>query len=451
MKSVTNVKRFGAKGDGKTDDTGAFKNAIKATRAGAITIPEGEYILSDIIWTEKTNIVLRGEGSNRTILHFNEALEDVRPSMSRTTGGRPTSNYSWSGGFLWAKGKSVSKDLAAIVSEAKRGDRRLTLAQPGDVKVGDWVTVNMTDDAQKNLLRHIYSGDPGDISKVKPITVRFASRIASVSGKEVILERPLRWDIRKSWKPLLKSYNSTVSEVGIEELAIYFPAKPYEGHFTERGMNAIAMNGVSNCWVRNVRITNCDSGIFIGGRFCTVDGLRIDGTRKAKRGDTGHHGITLGHDCLITNFDVQAKFIHDITFTNLQAGNVVKNGQGRKLSFDHHKRGPYENLICNVDVGDGSQVWRCGGGKNLGKHCAARGTFWGIRAKENMALPPADFGPASLNIVGLKTAAKSVTEPNGKWIELISPENLQPADLHAAQLARRLQMNSHETDAGDGK
>jgi hypothetical protein len=449
---ATNVRTFGARGDGKTDDTEAFKMAIEATREGAILIPQGTYVLSDILWIKKPSIVLRGEGFGKTILHFTTELEDVLPNMSKTTGGRPTSGYSWSGGFLWVKGADASEALSTIASEAKRGDHRLLLDKTAAVKAGDWVTVNMTDDAQKSLLTHIYSGDPGDIKKIiEPITVQFASRIARVSGKQITLERPLRWDIRKGWNPVLRSFGSTVAEVGIEELAILFPVKPYRGHFTERGMNAIAMNGVSHCWVKNVRITNCDSGIFIGGRFCTVDGLRIDGTRTASRGDTGHHGITLGQDCLIANFDVETKFIHDITFTNPQSGNVVKNGKGRNLSFDHHKRGPHENLVCNVDVGDGDQIWRCGGGASLGKNCAARGTFWCVYGKNNMPMPPEGFGPASLNIVGLKTTAKPVTDPNGKWIESIPPEELWPKDLHAAQLARRLQRGSNTPDASDTK
>ena len=439
VKTATNVKDFGAKGDGETDDTKAFKRAIETTREGAILIPQGNYILSDILWIQKPNIVLRGEGPGKTILHFVKELEDLRPRRSRTTAGRPTSGYSWSGGFLWVRGQDRSKVLSAIASEARRGDKRLTLDKAAGVKAGDWVTVEVTDDARSSLLRHIYSGDPGDIREIRRrITVPFASRVAEASGQQVTLERPLRWDVRKDWTPVLMSVSHTVSEVGIEELSISFPSKPYEGHFTERGMNGIAMDDVSNCWVKNVQISNCDSGIFIDGRFCTVDGLTIDGTRRASRGDTGHHGITLGYDCLITDFDVQAKFIHDITFAHLQSGNVVKNGKGRNLSLDHHKLGPHENLVSNVDVGEGTQIWRSGGGASLGKNCAARGTFWGIRAKKSVPPPPARFGPASMNLVGLQTTAKPVTEPKGRWLEPIPPEELEPKDLHAAQLARRL-------------
>ncbi|MBT7068291.1 MAG: hypothetical protein HN919_18485, partial [Verrucomicrobia bacterium] len=44
----------------------------------------------------------------------------------------------------------------------------------------------------------------------------------------------------------------------------------------------------------------------------------------------------------------------------------------------------------------------------------------------------------SMNIVGVKTQAESMKDPNGKWFEAMAPESLLPADLHAAQLAARL-------------
>jgi hypothetical protein len=68
VKVATDVLRFGAKGDGKTDCTQAFIKAIDATPTGVILIPAGRYIISDIIWITKPGIVLRGAGPGKTIL-----------------------------------------------------------------------------------------------------------------------------------------------------------------------------------------------------------------------------------------------------------------------------------------------------------------------------------------------------------------------------------------------
>ena len=117
---------------------------------------------------------------------------------------------------------------------------------------------------------------------------------------------------------------------------------------------------------------------------------------------------------------------------------MYKNGKGINLSFDHHKKAPYENLFSNIDVGEGSDIWRCGGGRDLGKHCGARGTFWNITSNQNLHWPPEEFGPDSMNLIGLSSKDKAIKEMSGKWFEPLDPESLLPRDIHAAQLSRRL-------------
>lgn len=439
IKAVTDVTRFGAKGDGKTDCTEAFIKAIEATDKGAISIPAGRFLISDILWIKKPNIVLRGAGPGKTVLYVTTNLEDIRSNMGQTTSGRPTSNYSWSGGFIWVRGSYKEKTIAPITSECERGTRKLTIGKDADLKIGQQVVVEVHDDEQRSLLDYLYSGDTGSTKKItRKIKTRIVSRLAAVDGRQITLERPLRFDIRKSWTPVLKTFQATVSEVGIEDLTIEFPVSPYKGHFTELGMNGISLSRVADCWVKNVQISNCDSGIYVSGIFCTVDGLTIDSKRPEYKGTTGHHGISMGMDNLVQNFDFKTHFIHDLGLGYVNTGNVVKNGRGINLSLDHHKMASYENLFCNLDVGEGSEIWRCGGGRDLGQHCGARGTFWHITSKHNLQWPPANFGPDSMNLIGLTTKAKSQKEANGKWFEAIPPDQLQPADLHASQLRLRM-------------
>jgi len=439
VRSVTDVRRFGARGDGKTDDSAAFIKAIEATEKDAILIPAGRYHLTDIIRIRKPGIVLRGVGPDKTVLFCSKGLEQVKPNPGHTTSGRPTSNYSWSGGYLWVQGSYRNRIVSRITSETKRGARTITVQKTAGLTKGQRILIALRDDGKRTLLNHIYSGDPGDTRKMtRPITPRMVSRIVSIKGNTVTLERPLRFDIRASWSPTLQTFDPSVREVGIEDLTIEFPSTPYKGHFTEVGFNGIAMYGVCDCWVRNVHVRNADSGIFASGVFCTLEKVVLSSQRTPARSTTGHHGITLGTDNLCHDFDFQTHFIHDFTVTSLSAGNVVKNGRGTDLSLDHHKRAPYENLFCNIHIGRGGDMWRCGGGASLGKHCAARGTFWCIRADRDQSWPPDRFGPPSMNFVGIRTKAPSRTEMKGKWFEAIPPDQLQPPDLHRAQLRLRL-------------
>lgn len=433
------VMDFGAVGDGEQDDTQAFKDAIEQTGSGAIFVPPGRYKITDILWIEKPHVVLRGAGPEASVLFCPIPLETIRPNMSATTEGRPTSNYSWSGGMVWIKGKYDHAELSPITSPAQRGDVWLAVESSRGIDAGDVVLVAIQDDSEKTLVDYLYSGDPGDTDKLSPAHASMRARVLEVEDHRIRLERPLAFDVRPEWRPKIKRGGSTVYESGIEDLGFEFPTSPYEGHFTELGHNAIAISNAVDCWARNIRIVDGDSGIFLRGYNCTVDGVLIESNRPTDdRGFTGHHGLDAGRDCLVQNFDIRTRFIHDLTVDNFAAGNVFKNGRGVDLTLDHHKKAPYQNLFANLDCGVGSNVWLCGGGAALGKHCGARGTFWGLKAEKNISPPPDRFGPPSMIFVGLTTDTPSTTDPDGVWWEAIPPAELTPIDLHAAQLQRRL-------------
>lgn len=61
----TNVKTFGAKGDGTTDDTTAIQNAFNSVRSsGTLLIPPGQYVFSSpIIWPNKDSVTVIGYGA----------------------------------------------------------------------------------------------------------------------------------------------------------------------------------------------------------------------------------------------------------------------------------------------------------------------------------------------------------------------------------------------------
>jgi len=198
---------------------------------------------------------------------------------------------------------------------------------------------------------------------------------------------------------------------------------------------------VTDCWARNLRILNADSGIFANGYFCTITNVVYESARPPDKtfGSTGHHGFsTEGEDNLFTNFDFRTQFIHDITMDHNASGNVSAHGRGVDLCFDHHRRAVNENLYTDIDAGLGTHLWRSSGGDALGKHSAARNTFWNIRTTKPQNYPPPDFGPSSINIVGIYSQQPSERNANGRWFEAIAPEKITPQDIHAAQLARRL-------------
>ena len=442
LKAAADVKAFGAVGDGVADDTAAFQKAIDASKGKVIRVPRGRYKITDFLTIRDSGTVLQGTGAEESVLFFPIPLNTVKPNWGATTTGERTSNYSWSGGFLQVLGSPSSRPLASVTAPAGRGDRALSVSSCEPFKVGDDVVLRLTDTPQKTLATYLYADDPGPLDKLSGVRESFACRVTKVDApaRRIEFDRPLRTDVRLEWRPALFAAASSVEEVGIEELGFAFPNTPYLGHFKEVGYNAVALSGARNCWLRNLRIHNCDSGIFVSGQNVTVQGITFTSERPVEksRQATGHHGITLsGQDNLLRDFDYRTRFMHDITMTRGSAGNVVASGRGLDLCFDHHKYAPHANLFTDLDLGQGSRMFQSGGGADLGRHSAAYETFWNIRASQPQVWPKG-WGPDLMNLVGVQSNGRPETNLSGKWFEAVDPGNLQPANLYTAQLARRL-------------
>jgi hypothetical protein len=437
---AANIKDLGAKGDGKTDDTAAFKAALAKTEKGVIFLPAGKYVLNDMFVIRKPGIVLRGAGPDKTVLHFLRPLESIKSKRSQTTGGRPTSGYSWSGGLIAISGSDKGKVLTEVSEAVARGSRTIPVKDSAKVSVGQLVLIQQTGDAPQSLFKYLYANDTGNMTKLKwKAYTRTLAKVTAVDGNRITIDRPMPVKLDLKWKPVVRSFRPTTVGSGIEDLAFKFPVTPYKGHFTEVGWNAVAMGGVFNCWVRNVEIRNCDSGFFIGGYNNEISKVTWVSKRKGTReGYTGHHGFLFsGQDCMLRDFDFRTSFYHDIGVAACHAGNVAMDGKAVNLCLDHHKRAPWANLFTNIDAGSGKRLYKCGGGANLGKNTAAWMTLWKIDSKSPIPWPPGNFGPNLMNIVGVKAAGKAVTDPKGRWYEPIPPESLQPQNLYKAQLKLR--------------
>jgi hypothetical protein len=447
---VANVKDFGAKGDGIADDTRAFQAAIQATSGGAILVPAGRYTITDFVTIDKANLVLRGERRDKTVLWFPRTLTDVKPNWGETTTGQRTSNYSWGGGYLVLSGSFSQQTLASVTATAKRGESWLSVSSVAGFSVGQWVDVRVTDDDARALSTWLYNDDPSSMSAMSAQTARQVAKVAAVdaaSGR-ILIDRPLRFETRPAFAPIVRSFRPSVTNSGIEEMTLEFPTTPWQGEFSELGYNGIAVGTAAHCWVRRIRMVNAEGGVFVSGVHCTIEDVELVATKPpytankylTATGCNGHHGISVGGaDNLVTRFDLRMSYVHDLSVEGGGgAGNVFSAGRADDMAFDHHKEAPHGNVFTDIDCGAGNRIWRCGGGADLGRQSAGWETFWNIRAAKSLSYPPAGWGPWSLNLVGFTTTAASMKDPGGIWFEAIDPTALAPANLHLAQLVRRL-------------
>lgn len=61
---IVSIAEFGAVGDGATDDTAAVQNCVNALQDGdTMYIPKGTYLVSQVVFTTRSNIVITGSGT----------------------------------------------------------------------------------------------------------------------------------------------------------------------------------------------------------------------------------------------------------------------------------------------------------------------------------------------------------------------------------------------------
>ena len=463
---------FHAAGDGRTDDSQALLNAIQSIRNGVLFIPKGTYVISKRIDISKGNLILRGAGPNETILFFPNSLEALFGNKAK---GTEQSQWAFRPGLINFTGTdpiTAETRLASVTAGALRGTRRLTIStgtyngavprtssSPTTIKKGQWIRLVESDPprasaATGSLIRHLY----GDLIPLAPDStedligtrsvVRFLSRVKSVSGNQIELERALPYDVRAEWAPEIHRFVPAVQEVGVEHLSIRFPWSAYPGHFKEKGYNALFFQDVSQCWINDVEIQNSDFGIDLSStNFCTVSNVTL--TTSASRavgadahGANGHHGIDIsrGTENLVTNFDVQTTFVHDISVEWYALHTAFSKGRGIDLNMDHHREANYSSLFSQLDLGAGTRPFNSGGSSNRGAHAGAYNTYWNIRAARPLQLPPDNFGRV-LTFIGLginATNGRAVASPYHWTVEQIEPARLCPTDVHEAMKERRV-------------
>lgn len=437
---TANVRDFGALGDGTHDDSQAFIDAIAKTTSGAIRIPAGKYLITKRILLTKSNVVLRGDGPTLTTLEFPKSLAEI-DGKDPSTFTNP-SPYSFGDNYLQMKGSDAGTTVANVTVGVKRGAKTLTLSTTSGLTAGKWVTLAETD-VSNTLAQRMYGdkADPGTDLTGDPL-VNFRSRITSISGNTITLERPVPVDVETRWAPQIRTFAPRVTEAGIEHLTIHFKGTDYRGHFLEAGFNAISLSGMVNSWVRDVKIVNADLGVTVNGStFCTVTGVVTDTDydRGAKfHKDAGHHALWVSgrsSDMLFSEFDIRKPFVHDLSTEGASIGAVFARGKGTNINMDHHRNAPYATLFTNLDLGTGTRPFDSGGSDFRGAHSASFSAFWGLRSASAFKLPTADFGP-QLTFVGVNTSATSA--PDAGWfLEPIAPTSLAPVDIQAAMQHKR--------------
>jgi len=486
---IINAEEYGVKANDNLDDSKALLKALKTASAVEgnviLQLPAGRIILSEVLYIERSNFVLRGAGSDekgteiycpRPMMYLKnpESLAELREYLTtfdkrqrepENNVDLPFSQYAWSGGFIWTqipneRVKSYldkyepTPNILAKVSSGNRGEHIISVSEVKGLKVGDIAELQLFNKDGENgeIIKDLYKG-----ANVKPGShhwnfpklpiVRQQVEITKISGSKITIKTPLTIAIKPAYQAQLVEWKH-LNEVGIEHLRFTFPDIPRVAHHVEPGNNAIFLTRVFNSWVKDVTITNSDSGILAEEiSNVTIQDISTDGNHMA------HYTVTLGgvHNVLVKNLKIYNKAVHPLSFNTFATKNVYQNCEiFADALLDQHSGANHQNLFDNITVhlttdknhsyllfgGGGAEYWKPSHGPFS--------TFWNL----NVQVSNPDSKPVLLygmkdgpfaRIIGVNGNAKFEVkyEPNA-YIEFLNTSMEKIPSLYDYQLKKRL-------------
>jgi hypothetical protein len=488
---IINATDFGVKPNDGLDDSKALLKALKAANAVdgnvILQLPAGRIILSDIVYIERSNFVLRGasSGEKGTEIYFPrpmmylkdpESLAELREYLTTLDKRQrepennvdlPFSQYAWSGGFIWTQipGERVKSYLdkyepnpnpLARVSSGNMGEHIMNVSEVKGLKVGDIVELQLFNKDGENgeIIKDLYQG-----ANVKPGShhwkfpklpiVRQQVEITTISNSKITIKTPLTIAIKPGYQAELVEWKH-LNEVGIEHIRFTFPDIPRVAHHVEPGNNAIFLTRIFNSWVKDVTITNADSGILCEEiSNVTIQDIVTDGAHMS------HYTVTLGgvHNVLVKNLKIYNKAVHPLSFNTFATKNVYKDCEiFADALLDQHSGANHQNLFDHITVhitpnknnsyylfgGGGAEYWKPSHGPFS--------TFWNLNVQvENAAeitkpvlLYGMKDGPFA-RIIGVNGNAEFEVkyEPDA-YIEFLNMSLDKVPSLYDYQLKKRL-------------
>ena len=487
---IVKATDFGVIANDELDDSKAILKAIKEASALSgnviLELPAGKLILSDILYIERSNFVIRGAGSGtdgteifcpRPMLYLKnqESLAELREYLTTSNKRQvekennidlPFSQFAWSGGMIWTQvpnqrvksylEKYDSPPLVlAKVKEGKMGEKTISVSDVNGLKVGDIVELELFNKEGENgpIINAIYNKSKVKIgsSHWKNPTLALVKQqvqIESISKNKITLKTPLLLSITPNYEAILTEWKH-LDEVGIEHLKITFPEAQRVAHHVEPGYNGIYLTRVFNSWVQDVTITNSDSGILTEEiANVTIQDITTNGKNIA------HYTVAMGgvHNVLVDNLKVYNKAVHPLSFNTFSTKNVYKNCElFTDPDLDQHAGANFQNLFDAIKVhlkpkSNNSYALFEGGGANYWKPShGSYSTFWNINVDvlegnpdETILLDGMEEGPFA-RIIGINGNRKfEVKYGPDAYIECVNKSMEKIPSLYDYQLKKRV-------------
>ena len=488
---VLQATDYGVVSDDELDDSKALLELLKKAHETdgpvVIQMPAGRVILSEILYIERSNLILRGAGSGsggteiyvpRPMSYFDNppALAELREYLvaldkrqreKENNIDLPFSQYAWSGGVIWTRQPGVRTKayldqydeppvVLATLSQGKRGEKLITAATIDQLKVGDVVQIEWYNKEGENssLIQAMYGEKQFKIGShhwnyPEHSLIQQQTTITKISGNKITIKDPLLMDIRPEWTPKMVEWKH-LEEVGIEHLRITFPMAPNIAHHVEEGYNGIYLTRLFNGWVSDVKIENADSGILTEETAnVTIQDIETSGEKIA------HYSVSMSgvHNVLVENLHVKNVVRHPLSFNTFSTKSVYTNCQvDQQPLLDQHAGANHQNLFDNISVqvtldkdhsyglfeGGGAGYWKPSHGSYTTMWNIAVNFQNGFESAEPATLDGMKDGP-NARLIGIYGNLPITIEygPN-PYLEMTNEEIKEIPSLYHYQLNKRI-------------
>ena len=475
-------KDYGARGDGVADDSTELLHAIEdfpGTSPGALYLPQGTYRISERIVVRKPYLVLRGDGPAKSRIAFTRGIWGLYEQY-----GTPRLEYDYPF-MLEFEGVSLQKSLiregrapllAKVSSNAKRGDTKIRLDNASRVSVGNFYVMvvyndkhGQNDDPRRDdnhFARYLLGNQPPPQRRnfwLDAGLEQWCFKVLSKSGNTIELHKAVPWDLRPhQWLTEIRSFDPKLTENGVEDLTIDFPPTTHPwSHHNQRtlatrwdrgityndwsdGYNAISLTGW-NSWIRNVKITDADVALKVGGCHNTVVDAEIG---NEDRQEQGHYGVRphfYAHEIVFHNLNFfNTGYVHDLSVQNEHHIVYSKINHAGALSLDTHGGYGNSNLFTEIRTKSGSNLPGTGNARAVAQ--AMLTTYWNITVSDNNWANGKFFNTErwGANLIGVDGAQWSTDTSDPAfisakvWVEKWPGSLTVPANLYLAQILKRL-------------
>ena len=225
------VLNYGADPQGQNDSTAAFHSAIEAAIGGGIVwVPEGLYRIDGVLRIEHSNIVLAGEGSDKSRLRF-----------TKDTSMTDQSSIIFSGTVIQGMEEMIVQDISSRSKEAYIENPE-ALREGQDVALGWVITDDFVEEHGMSDYWSVFNGQ----------WVPFFRRtIENVDEDNVSFDVPSRYRAMLRDLASIRIEEGYISECGIQDLSVANAIEFLQALQFDR-VHAIQFEGVKDCWMKNV-------------------------------------------------------------------------------------------------------------------------------------------------------------------------------------------------------